>query len=65
MNCPFIKWEKISDNLLRTKVPGGWLVNENNPTSDSSFNSNICYIPDPNHEWLNQKSEWSCLDNMY
>jgi len=43
------EWEKIKDaengpqyNLLRTKIPGGWLV---------AGTMGLTFVPDPKHEW--------------
>lgn len=37
-------------NLVRTKVPAGWIV-ERFRGKHASGNS-ICFVPDPNHEWI-------------
>jgi hypothetical protein len=43
-----IKWESVMErpgggsNLVRAKVPGGWLV---------SSSQGLTFIPDPKHEW--------------
>lgn len=36
--------------LVRTKTPGGWLVHH-------PHTFNLCYVPDPNHDWHKQQPE--------
>jgi len=46
-----LHWDKIESEhffvghqLLRAKVPGGWLIT-------MSMNQGITFYPDPHHEW--------------
>lgn len=62
---PMQVWEEVPNDrepyLCRLNVPGGWLVmtvcdtenfdGENRPTN-TSYNSSICFMPDPEHIWL-------------
>ena len=38
-------------NLFRIKVPHGWLVERTYTIRDSVYPA-LCFIPDPNHEWV-------------
>ena len=49
-----MEWEKISKNIYRCKVPGGWIVKYVNVRSQSILygeSASICFVPDPNHLW--------------
>ena len=49
-----LTWEDLPStiNLHRAKVPGGWLVALEQPTSrGASFHMSCAFYPDPNHEW--------------
>jgi hypothetical protein len=56
-----MKWERVegeitgSDglqcDLLRSKVPGGWLVVVYDGVFDRAEHSRPIFIPDPRHEW--------------
>ena len=46
------KYESITDNSTRLKVPGGWIyITFWQNQSHSSLSLSTCFIPDPNHEW--------------
>ena len=59
-----IKWETLTTDIAvtiqRAQVPGGWLVISvdevitPNTLNDTGYEwrSSICFMPDPNHEWL-------------
>lgn len=55
---PTVAWEPLSQHglsghsdcvLLRTRVPGGWLVLFHEPHGRES--GSITFYPDPNHLW--------------
>lgn len=57
-----VEWEELTHNrgtyLSRAKVPGGWLVREEqdvislHPGTQTFQSGSITFIPDPNHVWL-------------
>lgn len=57
-----MKWEQIDNYHCRCKVPGGWLLkafeNVSHYLPDRGLDSGwdfrvaICFVPDPNHEWI-------------
>ena len=40
-------WEEVDHYTRRAKVHGGWVVK-----SISGSGLALCFIPDPNHEWV-------------
>jgi hypothetical protein len=64
-----LNWEEIehnhSFNLIRVRIPGGWLVSATEDVRspmDTGYNkpeyykgyewrTSITFVPDPNHEW--------------
>ncbi|MBC8493153.1 MAG: hypothetical protein H8D43_05140 [Chloroflexi bacterium] len=52
-----LNWEEIETSdiylqILRAKVPGGWLVVALNPNDErASYAPSIGFYPDPNHTW--------------
>ena len=61
------EWEPIDNYSFRMKVPGGWVlkvledVMRDMAPYGGGMNSGwdwriaICFIPDPNHEWVIEK----------
>ena len=57
-----IEWEEIVHNrfepqfklphfaLIRSKVPGGWLVAFYGDNTDAGYGG-LTFVPDPNHRW--------------
>jgi hypothetical protein len=41
----------IWESTERAKVPGGWLIKDENYTPESGLASNMCFIADKKHEW--------------
>ena len=42
-----MKWEHIGRNIIRLKVPGGWLISNQYDLSTST-----CFLPDADHKWI-------------
>jgi hypothetical protein len=62
-------WEDVPTNVgtytRRLKVVGGWLIMDLCDTMqyhpdrgnvENGYTSSICFMPDPNHEWLKEES---------
>ncbi len=59
-----MKWERIDDWHERVQIYGGWLVkareavvhdrseNGQGMIDGWDFRVAMCFIPDPNHEWI-------------
>ena len=41
-----VTFERISDHLQRTEVPGGWLV-----VLNGYRKAGLTFVPDPEHKW--------------
>lgn len=59
---PALRWESFgaliddktapsAPNLLRAKVPGGWLVRESHNSLRGEVALGLVYVPDPEHVW--------------
>ncbi len=47
------KWEKLSQDTIRLKVFGGWIVYTSERDDETGNPTGACmvFIPDSNHEW--------------
>jgi len=45
-----LKWEKLDDDLWRTKVEGGWLVKLMGLQSEGGYGG-LAFVSDPEHKW--------------
>ena len=44
-----MEWEDLTSCYRRCRTPFGWLVE-----ADNGDNISICFVPDPDHQWLAQ-----------
>ena len=44
------KWEEISNQCFRLKVPGGWLVRDWDGGEDFVATA-LCFLADPSYSW--------------
>src|SRR5262245_35920141 len=52
-----LKWEVVNGRapyppmVMRSKVPGGWLVETNRRGGEWGTGSGLAFVPDPDHKW--------------
>lgn len=55
-----LQFEEVESNLAgtvwRAQVPGGWIVRVTNENG-YGWRDSVCFMPDPNHEWLKEPTE--------
>ena len=51
------EYERVTSNLQRMKVPGGWLVKTHVISIGVADSIAMAFIPDPNYDWKFKEEE--------